>query len=64
MAKGYQANKERKEAIAAFGKDLGKRAGFKCEWCECAGSGGRCGKGSVPVQGALGSRRDRRKFYR
>jgi protein PhnA len=34
MAKGYQANKERKEAIAAFGKDLGKRAGFKCEWCE------------------------------
>lgn len=34
MAKGYQANKERLEAISAFGKDVGKRAGFKCEWCE------------------------------
>jgi len=34
MAKGYQANKERKEALTAFGKELGKRAGFKCEWCE------------------------------
>jgi len=34
MAKGYQANKERLEEIAAFGKAIGKRAGFKCEWCE------------------------------
>lgn len=33
MAKGYQANKERQEAISAFGKGIGKRAGFKCEWC-------------------------------
>ncbi len=34
MAKGYQANKERLAAIAVFGKDISKRAGFKCEWCE------------------------------
>jgi len=34
MAKGYQANRERLEAISAFGKAVGKRAGFKCEWCE------------------------------
>ena len=34
MAKGYQAHKERKDAISAFGKAIGKRAGFKCEWCE------------------------------
>lgn len=34
MAKGYQANKEHMEAINIFGKALGKRAGFKCEWCE------------------------------
>ena len=34
MAKGYQANKERQEAIGIFGKSVGKRAGFKCEWCE------------------------------
>ncbi|MBI2353556.1 MAG: hypothetical protein HYV06_00770 [Deltaproteobacteria bacterium] len=34
MAKGYQANRERLEEIAAFGKAVGKRAGFKCEWCE------------------------------
>lgn len=33
MAKGYQANKERQEAIAALGKNIGKRAGFACEWC-------------------------------
>jgi len=33
MAKGYQANRERLEAISAFGKAVGKRAGFKCEWC-------------------------------
>lgn len=34
MAKGYESNKERQEAIAGFGKILAKRAGFKCEWCE------------------------------
>lgn len=34
MAKGYEANKERQQAIAGFGKVLAKRAGFKCEWCE------------------------------
>jgi hypothetical protein len=34
MAKGYQGNKERLEEIASFGKAIGKRAGFKCEWCE------------------------------
>jgi protein PhnA len=34
MTKGYQANKERQSDISAFGKAIGKRAGFKCEWCE------------------------------
>lgn len=34
MAKGYQANREHQEAISTFGKAIGKRAGFKCEWCE------------------------------
>jgi protein PhnA len=34
MAKGYQANKDRLETINSFGKSVGKRAGFKCEWCE------------------------------
>lgn len=34
MAKGYDANKERLEAITGFGKVLAKRAKFKCEWCE------------------------------
>lgn len=34
MAKGYQGNKERLEEINSFGKAIGKRAGFKCEWCE------------------------------
>lgn len=34
MAKGYQGNKDRLEAISSFGKAIGKRAGFKCEWCE------------------------------
>jgi hypothetical protein len=33
MAKGYQANKERLEEISSFGKAVGKRAGFTCEWC-------------------------------
>lgn len=34
MAKGYQANKERLSDISNFGKTIGKRAGFKCEWCD------------------------------
>ncbi len=34
MAKGYQSNKDRLENISSFGKAIGKRAGFKCEWCE------------------------------
>jgi hypothetical protein len=34
MAKGYQASKDRQADVIAFGKAIGKRAGFKCEWCE------------------------------
>ncbi|HBN08352.1 MAG TPA: hypothetical protein DD435_06815 [Cyanobacteria bacterium UBA8530] len=34
MAKGFNQNKERQESIFSFGKQLGKRAAFKCEWCE------------------------------
>lgn len=34
MAKGYQGNKARLEEITSFGKAIGKRAGFKCEWCD------------------------------
>ncbi len=33
MAKGFNANRERQEAISNFGKSLAKRAGFACEWC-------------------------------
>lgn len=34
MAKGYLAHKERLNDLNSFGKTVGKRAGFKCEWCE------------------------------
>jgi len=34
MAKGYQAHKDHQDAIQGFGKSIGKRAGFRCEWCE------------------------------
>ena len=34
MSKGYLANKERQDDISTLGKAIGKRAGFKCEWCE------------------------------
>lgn len=34
MTKGYLANKERQDVINSLGKAIGKRAGFKCEWCE------------------------------
>lgn len=33
MAKGYETNKVRMETIGIFGKSVGKRAGFTCEWC-------------------------------
>jgi protein PhnA len=33
MAKGYQANKDRQAALSSYGKAIGKRAGFVCEWC-------------------------------
>lgn len=33
MAKGYQANKDHRDEIGLLGKAIGKRAGFKCEWC-------------------------------
>lgn len=33
MAKGYQENKDRLDEISSFGKAIGKRAGFTCEWC-------------------------------
>lgn len=34
MTKGYQANKDRLERVNSFGKMLGKRATFRCEWCD------------------------------
>ncbi|HTG81489.1 MAG TPA: hypothetical protein VL949_06070 [Geobacteraceae bacterium] len=34
MAKGYQTHKERQELVSSFGKALGKRAAFRCEWCD------------------------------
>lgn len=37
MARGYQSNKDRLEDVSSFGKIIGKRAGFKCEWCENKG---------------------------
>ncbi|MGD0585601.1 MAG: hypothetical protein ABSA86_07465 [Oryzomonas sp.] len=33
MAKSYQSKKVRQETISVFGKSVGKRAGFQCEWC-------------------------------
>lgn len=34
MAKGYNANQKRLTESNRLGKDLAKRAGFRCEWCE------------------------------
>lgn len=34
MAKGYNVNQEHLAEINRLGKDLAKRAGFRCEWCE------------------------------
>jgi len=33
MSKGYNANQDRLSEINRLGKDLAKRAGFRCEWC-------------------------------
>lgn len=33
MAKGYNANQERLAEISRLGKELAKRAAFRCEWC-------------------------------
>jgi hypothetical protein len=34
MAKGFNTNRERQELVNSFGKTLGKRASFRCEWCD------------------------------
>lgn len=34
MAKGEQLHREHLEAVNRFGKEVGKRGGFRCEWCE------------------------------
>jgi hypothetical protein len=34
MSKGYAAHRERWELVNSFGKILGKRASFRCEWCD------------------------------
>ncbi len=34
MSKGYDMNRERQELINSFGKTVGKRAAFRCEWCD------------------------------
>ena len=34
MAKGYNTNQEHLAEISRLGKELAKRAGFRCEWCE------------------------------
>jgi hypothetical protein len=38
MAKGEKIHREHLAAVNLFGKSIGKRAGFRCEWC--AGSEG------------------------
>ena len=34
MAKGHKANREHLEEVHTFGKAIGRRAGFRCEWCD------------------------------
>ena len=34
MSKGHAAHRERSEQVNSFGKTLGKRASFRCEWCD------------------------------
>ena len=38
MAKGLDKHRARLDAINLLGKDLARRAGRKCEWCEESGS--------------------------
>lgn len=33
MAKGERLHREHQDAVTLFGKLIGKRAGFRCEWC-------------------------------
>jgi hypothetical protein len=33
MAKGQRVHQEHQDAVSVFGKSIGKRAGFHCEWC-------------------------------
>lgn len=37
MAKGFEENRIRNEAIASFGKDLARRSRSRCELCEQSG---------------------------
>ncbi len=37
MAKGYQANRDRQDALSSLGKFLTRRSGSKCELCESTG---------------------------
>jgi hypothetical protein len=37
MARGYDKKQEHIGAINLLGKDLARRAGRKCEWCETSG---------------------------
>ncbi len=37
MSKGFEKNKERKDKLSMFGKDLTRRSGAKCELCEAQG---------------------------
>lgn len=37
MAKGYDRDRERKDKVSFFGKDLARRSKSKCEMCEAAG---------------------------
>jgi hypothetical protein len=34
MSKGHAAHRERSELVNSFGKTIGKRASFRCEWCD------------------------------
>jgi len=38
MGRGYEKHQERLDAINLLGKDLARRAGRKCEWCEEGGA--------------------------
>ena len=34
MSRGYDTNRERQELVNSYGKMIGKRASFRCEWCD------------------------------